>query len=785
MQYGYFDKDRREYTITNPCTPTPWINYLGGGKYGGIISQTGGGYSFDGDPRYKRVLRYRYNSIPEDQPGRYIYIRDNQSGDYWSATWQPVKGDYDQYVCHHGLGYTEINYEVNKIASRVTYFVPGNESMEIWWLKIKNTDQVTRDLTLFSYAEFSFFDAVRDQQNVDWCQQIQQGDFENNTIFWNAFMKTWDYIFMTSSLPVTSFETSREKFIGLYRDLSNPIAVERGYCENYEARRGNGAGVLSHQLTLNPGEEKEIIYLLGTTPDKESIKEKVNKYLNANNTKEEFTGLKNYWNNYLSSCQVNTPDEEMNLMLNIWNPYQCKTTFNWSRFISLYQLGINRGMGFRDSAQDILGVVHAIPGEARNLIIKLLKCQHPEGNAYHLFYPLTGEGTTGEAGEDGGVDWYSDDHLWIILAVAAYITETGDIDFLSESVPYSNNRGAGKVLEHLCQALEFTENHLGEHGLPLAGFADWNDTINLDRGKGTAESVWTGMLYCYALKEMQALLDFIEEPDLVKRYKAYYRKQKEAINKHAWDGSWYIRAFDDDGKPLGSKEYAEGKIFLNPQSWSIMAGIADRSYMDKLLENVHKYLNTEFGVVLLYPAYRKYDKTKGGITTYPPGAKENGGIFLHSNPWIMIAETLAGNGDRAYQYYRQVLPPTRNEIADKYEVEPYVYCQNILGKEHPQFGLGRNSWLTGTAAWMYRASVYYILGIRPGYDGLVIDPVVPSHWEGFRVKRRFRGKWLLIECNRSEESYIEVNGKRSNQTKKVLLNELTEDENRIRVFFKG
>ncbi len=782
MHYGYFDKDRREYIITNPYTPTPWINYLGGGKYGGIISQTGGGYSFDGDPRHKRVLRYRYNSVPEDQPGRYIYIRDNKQEKYWSATWQPVKGEYEDFVCHHGLGYTKINSAVNKIISNITYFVPGNESLEIWQLKIKNKDKVTRELTLFSYAEFSFFDAVRDQQNVDWCQQIQQGNFEDNIIFWNAFMNTWDYIFMTSNLPVTSFETSRENFIGSYRDLSNPTAVEQGYCENYEARRGNGAGVLSHQLILEPGEEKEIIYLLGTTPDKERVKDKL-VYLNTDRVEEELSNLKSYWDGYLSSCQVNTPDEEMNLMLNTWNPYQCKTTFNWSRFISLYQLGINRGMGFRDSAQDVLGVVHTVSDEAKELIIKLLKCQHPEGNAYHLFYPLTGEGTTGEAGEDEGVDWYSDDHLWIILAVAAYIKEAGDLVFLDKIIPYSNTGGEGTVLEHLCQALEFTENHLGEHGLPLAGFADWNDTINLDRGKGTAESVWTGMLYCYALKEMQGLLEYVRKENLLQRYWNYYQKQKEAINEHAWDGSWFMRAFDDDGKPLGSEECDDGKIFLNPQSWSIMANIADKSSMKKLLENVYQYLNTEYGVVLLYPAYKKYDKTKGGITTYPPGAKENGGIFLHTNPWIMIAETIAGNGERAYQYYRQVLPPTRNEVADIYEVEPYVYCQNILGKEHPQFGLGRNSWLTGTAAWMYQASVYYILGIRPDYDGLIIDPVVPKEWESFSVKRKFRGKWLLIECCRGEENYLEVNGKRGKAAKKVFINDLTENENKIKLFY--
>ncbi|MFW6022316.1 MAG: GH36-type glycosyl hydrolase domain-containing protein [Halanaerobiaceae bacterium] len=785
MKYGFFDKENREYIITDPYTPTPWINYLGGGTYGGIISHTAGGYSFDGDPRHKRVLRYRYNSIPEDQPGRYIYVRDNEDGEYWSATWQPVQKDYDKYECRHGLGYTTIENEKRGINTSTTYFVPKDKSMEIWWLKIKNNSNVKKDISLFTYAEFSFFDAVKDQQNVDWVQQIQRGSFEDNILFWNAFMETWEFIYMTSNEPVDSFETSRENFIGKYHDLSNPVVVENGFCENNEARRGNGAGVLNHDISLEPGEEKEIVYILGTTPDKENTRDEIKEYLSLDKVKSEFEELNSHWTEFLENCQVETPDEEMNLMLNTWNPYQCRTTFNWSRFISLYQLGINRGMGFRDSAQDVLGVIHAIPEESRELIVKLLKCQHEEGNAFHLYYPLTGEGTIGEAGEDGSVDWYSDDHLWIILSTAAYLKETGNFDFLKESVPYSKRTDSeGTVLEHLCRAVEFTENHKGQHDMPLAGFADWNDTVNLDRGKGTAESVWTGMLYSYALKELLNLLEYTGEKDLYDKYSEYYQNQVDAINKHAWDGDWYIRAYDDDGNPLGSKECDEGKIFLNAQSWSIMAGIADEGHQKDLLNNVKKYLNTKYGVVLLYPAYNGFDETKGGITTYPPGAKENGGIFLHTNPWIMIAETFAGNGEQAYKYYRQVLPPTRNDIADKYEVEPYVYCQNILGKEHPQFGLGRNSWLTGTAAWMYRASLYYILGIRPDYDGIIIDPVVPSDWEGFTVKRKYRGKVLNIECIKSEKNLIEVNGKEIENRNKVLMTDLSEDVNNVKVYYK-
>ena len=755
MKYGYFDNQKNEYVITNPKTPTPWINYLGGGGYGGIISQTGGGYSFDGDPKHKRVLRYRYNSIPVDQPGRYIYIRDD----------------------------TIIEQKRADIFSEITYFVPGNNSFEIWSLNIKNLAQTEKKLTLFTYAEFSFFDAVKDQQNLDWTQQIQQASFEENIIFWNAFMETWDYIFMTSNLPVSSYDTSRESFVGPYRDLSCPIVVEQGSGTNYLAKRGNGVGILSHQISLEPGQQINIIYLLGTTEDKQQCKHMIKDFLNQEQVAKEFESLKSYWEGYLANTQVTTPDQEMDIMLNTWNQYQCKTTFNWSRFVALYQLGINRGMGFRDSAQDILGVIHTIPEESKELIVKLLKCQHSDGHAYHLFYPLTGEGTCGEAGQNGGVHWYSDDHLWIILTITAYLKETGDFGFLTHKIPYVNGQLA-TVKEHLLAAIKFTENNMGEHNLPLAGFADWNDTINLDRGKGTAESVWTGMLYCLALKEIIGLFTFLDEKQVADIYCKYYTRQKNAINYYCWDGEWYLRAYDDDGQPLGSYRCQEGQIFLNPQSWATIAHIADGKRKKQILDNVAEYLDSDYGVVLLYPAYKQYNQAKGGITTYPPGAKENGGIFLHTNPWLIIAETMNGNNDRAYTYYRKVLPPTRNEISDLYQVEPYVYCQNILGKEHGEHGLGRNSWLTGTAAWMYQAGIYYILGIRANYNALIIDPKVPTHWSRYTVRRRFRGKWVNIECLRSEESWIEVNGQPIGKIKEVPLKYLDRQVNQVTVYFK-
>lgn len=777
MRYGTFDKDNQEYIIINPCTPTPWINYLGDGDFGGIISQTGGGYCFDKDPRHKRILRYRYNSIPEDQPGRYIYIKDNANDKYWSATWQPVQANYDHFQCQHGLGYTIISQKNEGITTKITYFVPKGTSMEIWLLKIKNNKHEAKTFDLFSYAEFSLFNAVTDQQNVDWAQQVQQGTFKDNTIFWNAFMKKTDYTFMTSNLPITSFETNRERFVGRYRDLSNPKEVEAGICDNHEAHRGNGVGVLHHRIQLKPGEQKEIIYYLGTTPRVKSLKNELNQYNDTKKISAELNKIHSDWQKYLDCCQVETPNKKMNLMLNTWNPYQCKTTFNWSRFVSLYQLGINRGMGFRDSAQDTLGVMHAVPEQCRKLIIRLLKCQHPQGNSYHLFYPLTGKGTTGEAGKDKGVNWYSDDHLWIIIAATAYIKETGNKKFLEQTVSYSDGNTEGTVLEHLQRALEFTENHKGENSLPLSGYADWNDTLNLERGKGIAESVWTGMLYCYCLQEMSSLMEYLGNKEQKAKYDKLYEQQKESINSHGWGEEWYLRAFDEDRLPLG-----KDKIFLNPQSWAVLAKIADEKKKQIILDNVHKYLDTKYGVIMLYPAYNGFDEKIGGLTTYPPGAKENGGIFMHSNPWIMIAETMAGNNNRAYAYYKQVLPPRHNDEADKYEVEPYVYCQNLLGREHPQFGLGRNSWLTGTAAWMYRAAVYYILGIQPEYNGIVVDPSVPDKWDEFSVKRKIRGKTLQFEFSRGKEKKIILNGEILKSRKLIKYGKLKQINN-IKVFY--
>ncbi|PYG88801.1 cellobiose phosphorylase [Ruminiclostridium sufflavum DSM 19573] len=744
MRYGYFDKKKKEYAVTRPDTPTPWINYIGSGNYGGIVSNTGGGYSFHKDPQNRRVTRYRYNSIPMDRPGRYIYIRNKNSGEYWNPGYQPVQRKLDSYSCRHGMGYTVLSGEYQGVIGEVTYFVPDDKNFEIWHVKLSNTYGIAQSLQVFAYSEFSFWDAILDQQNVDWVQQINQGRFDDGIITYYPYHVSDNAAFFATGEKVSSFDTNLETFIGKYRSEGNPIAVEQGGCSNSISRRMNGAGAFCIDVDLKSDEEREMVFILGFAEDRTAIKEDIKEYLSPGKAKEALTRLKKYWDDYTGRLSVETPDEDMNLFVNVWNQYQCKTTFNWSRFVSLYQLGLGRGMGIRDSAQDTLGVMHTIPEEAKQLIIKLLKCQFTDGRAYHLFFPLTGEGGQGDAPVNK-FDWYSDDHLWLILAVNAYVKETGDFAFLKELILYNDRSTSGTVLNHLDMALEFTRNNKGPHNIALAGRADWNDTLNLDTGKGAAESVFTSMLYCRAALEMVELCEYLKNKEQGIKYTGMYEEMKNAINSSSWDGEWYKRAFDDNGEPLGSKENKFGKIFINSQSWAILGKVADCDKADKCMKSVDRYLNSKYGIVTMYPSYNEYDETKGGVTTYPVGTKENGGIFLHTNPWMMISETLLGNGDKAFEYYRRILPAKRNDDAELYEVEPYVYCQNILGKENPQFGVGRNSWLSGTAAWNMVASSQHILGIRANYDCLIVDPCIPAEWQGFKAKRVFRGAVYNIE----------------------------------------
>jgi cellobiose phosphorylase len=747
-KYGFFDETAGEYVITRPDTPTPWMNYLGEGRYGGIISNTAGGYAFDRDPRNRRVSRYRYNSIPMDQPGRYVYLRDQDSGAYWSPTWQPkVSIQLDEYECRHGAGYTKITSLYQGIHADLLYFVPKDESCEIWRLKIRNNGQQARRLRTFSYVEFSFWDANIDMHNLDWGAYILRSSFEDGIICtFTQFRPTTT--FHTSNTTPIGYDTDRDEFIGRYHDLANPVTVENGVPDNSLASKGNNIGSLSHDVNLDPGQECEIIYILGVTDDRASIAQIRQKYLTGQQIDEAFASLKEDWVDFLETMQVTTPDPEMNAMLNFWNPVQCRATLYWSRFVSAYETGMGRGMGTRDSAQDTLATVQSNPQRARETLDMLWHLQFSEGYTWHQVFPLSGEGGFGHATEyPDWPQWFSDDHLWLIHAELAYLRETGDYDSLHKPIEFWDGAEA-TVWEHILRGVDFTYNHRGPHGLPRSGFSDWDDTMNIDHGSGKAESVMVAMQFCRTMLDLTDFCSFREQIEEADRFRGYYQGMKGAVLKHGWAGEWFLRAYDDDGLPLGVPTDRYQQIALNTQSWAILGEIDLGEKGRTAMESAHRRLNTPVGLAIMTPAYAESEARVRGTSTYPPGSKENGGIFCHANTWAVVAAAMLDWGDRAYQYYRQYLPLAQQDL-DRYMVEPYVYCGNLCGPEHPLFGRGRNAWLSGTASWSYIAATQWILGIQPTYRGLLIQPVIPSDWKGFEARRIFRGTLYEIVVRRS------------------------------------
>ena len=742
MDYGYFSDDAHEYIITRPDTPTPWINYLSNSEYCAMISNTAGGYSFHIDPRDRRILRYRYNNLPPDRSGRYLYIRDNKTGEYWSPSWQPTLTNLDSYECRHGLGYTKILSSYSGIESEVTYFVPTEENIEIWKLTLKNASPQNCEITLFSYAEFCLWQAPNDQNNLQSFQFRGIAKYEDGVVLYHFFDTCTGYAFFSSNLKSNGHDCSREKFIGLYRDESNPMAVERGECFNSEAIGGNPIAATSNNIYLNPGETITVVFFLGVTDDRTKVKGIIEKYKDITFVDNEFQKLQDYWNEFLNSLKVSTPDSELDIMINVWNPYQCKSTFDWSRYVSFYETGIGRGMGFRDCNQDILGVAHSLPKRVRRRLIDLAKNQFENGRAYHIYYPLTGEGGYPfYAKED--MMWFSDDHLWLILSTSEYIKETGDFSILDEVVPFVEGSSA-TLYGHLRKSIDFTLSNMGNHNLPLLGTADWNDPLSIPGPNNAAESVWASMLFHKALIELSTLSKESNHNSESMEYSTLAEKTRTHLNEIAWDGHWYTRAFTDNGELVGSSSNNEGKIYLNTQSWAVMSKIAPDDRAVECMDSVSKYLDTKYGLLLLNPAYTRYYPEIGGLTSYAPGLKENASIWSHANAWAIIAECILGRGDIAYNYYKKLAPPTKNKMAGIHCAEPYVYAQTIAGKEHPNFGEARQSWLTGTASWMMRAATNWILGLRPEYHGLIVDPCIPKEWKEFTVTRRFRNTFYEV-----------------------------------------
>ncbi len=762
MNYGYFDDPNREYVITDPRTPTKWINYLGTLQFGGFVDHTGGALICRNDPTFNRITKYIQQMPSSDFKGETLYLRVKQESGYkiFSPFFVPTLDAYDKYECRVGLNYTRILSEFHGIRAEVTIFIPTNAAVEVRDIRITNLGTEPLEIDAVPVLEYTHPDALKQFTNADWIPQTMTSkavkDGDCTVLIQYPFMYRDTRVnYFTSNLPVSSFETDRKKFLGdnEYGTWANPASLQSAELSNTEALRGDNIAALMHHLgRLQPGETKRLITQLGQEANLEAVRQSIETYRNPKATDDALVEMKRFWDAYLSTLQVETPDPAMNAILNVHNPHQCFITRQWSRYLSYYQLGLGaRGIGIRDSSQDILGVMANIPEDAKSFLKTLLAFQKQNGSALHFFNPLTLEGSVGDSAEmEDRPHYYSDDHLWGILGVTAYIKEIGDVAFLDEMIPFYEKDKQGKpletasVLDHVKRALTFTRTDLGQHGLPLLGFADWNDTINLAKG---AESLFCAHLYGRALNEFIALLDYLGRKDEAEQWRKAHAEMKSRVEQHAWDGEWYVMYFDHDGTPVGSHKNQYGKIHLNGQSWAVLSGFASEERARRAMDSVYEHLNTKYGIKLATPGYNGYDPRYGGITTYPPGAKENCGIFLHPNPWAMIAETLLGNGDRAYEYYSQINPAGKNDIIDLYESEPYVYPQNILGDEHPQFGLARNSWLSGTASWMYQTGTQWILGIRAEYEGLRVDPCIPSKWDGFRATRKYRGVTYLITVN--------------------------------------
>ena len=779
MKFGYFDDDRREYVITSPRTPYPWINYLGTQGFFSLISNTAGGYSFYKDARLRRITRYRYNNVPIDMGGRYFYI--NENGTIWNPGWSPVKTELDSYECRHGMGYTVITGKKNDLKAEVTFFVPQNYDGEVQQVVLTNEGSQKKEFTLYSFAEWCLWDAQDDCTNFQRNFSTGRVEVVGSTVYHKTEYRDRrnHFAFYTVNDEIDGFDTDRDAFIGMYNGFGDPQVVTNNAPTDSIADGWSPIASHCKKITLAPGESKTLVFVLGYVEMPEDQKfeadgKTINKVkalamIDQYNTPEKVAAgmaeLKAYWDRLLGILNVSTPDEKVNRMVNIWNQYQCMVTFNLSRSASYFESGIGRGMGFRDSNQDVLGFVHQIPDRARERIIDIASTQFPDGGCYHQYQPLTKKGNADIGGD------FSDDPLWLILSVSAYIKETGDWTILDEMVPYDNDMSiAQTMLEHLKVSFYHIVDNLGPHGLPLAMRADWNDCINLSCFSDTpgesfqtytnpkfaaeggyskvAESVMVATLFTYAGPNYVAILKHLGMDAEAEAAQAEIDKMKANIMESAWDGDWFLRAYDANGEKMGSKECEEGQIFIEPQGFAIMSDIGkDQGCDKKTLAAIDERLNTQYGLVLNNPAFTKYYIQYGEISTYPGGYKENAGIFTHNNAWIICAAAYAGAGDQAFKYYSEIAPAFTEETSDIHKTEPYVYGQMIggkdagsdIGKPGNHFGQGKNSWLTGTAAWNMVAISQYILGISADFDGLKIDPSIPAAWDGLNATRQFRG----------------------------------------------
>ena len=763
MKYGYFDDDNREYVITTPKTPLPWINYLGSKEFFSLISNTCGGYSFYKDAKLLRITRYRYNDVPNDINGKYFYIKDGDT--VWNPGWKPVKTELDSYECRHGMGYSKFNGSKNGLSASVLSFVPMNDNCEVTRLTLTNNSDNVKDFKVFSYVEWCLWNADDDSRNFQRNLSTGEVEIDGSTIYHKTEYRERrnHYAIYSVNAPIDGFDTIRDSFLGLYNGADSPDAVKNGACTNSVA--SGWSPIASHQLNvkLAPGESKSFVFVLGyienpedqkweapNVVNKKPAKELLAKYQTDADVDRAMAELKDYWTDLLSKYTVNTDNDKVNRMVNIWNQYQCMVTFNMSRSASYYESGIGRGMGFRDSCQDLLGFVHLIPERARQRIIDIASTQFEDGSAYHQYQPLTKKGNS-----DIG-SGFNDDPLWLIAGTNAYVKETGDISILKEMVPFNNDETKSQpLMTHLKRSFDFTVNHKGPHGLPLIGRADWNDCLNLNcfsehpgesfqtfgPSEGpVAESVFIAGMFVKYGQEYADLCELLGDAAEAARAREEVDKMYNTVLASGWDGDWFVRAYDAYGHKVGSKECEEGQIFIEPQGFCVLAGIGVKEGVaEKALNSVKEKLDTKYGVMILQPAYTKYHLELGEVSSYPPGYKENAGIFCHNNPWVSCAETVIGRGDRAFEIYKKTCPAYCEEFSEIHRTEPYVYSQMVAGADAKFFGEAKNSWLTGTAAWTFVNISQFILGVAPTHKGLQVNPCVPGDFGDFTITRKFRG----------------------------------------------
>ncbi len=763
MRFGRFDDDAREYVIATPRTPYPWINYLGTEEFFGLISNTGGGYCFYRDARLRRLTRYRYNNVPADGGGRCYYVRDGD--DFWSPGWAPAKRELDRYECRHGLSYTVITGERRGVRAEVLCLVPLGTNAEVHRVRLSNLSSTPRSLGLFSLVEFCLWNAWDDQTNFQRNLSTGEVEVDGSAIYHTTeYRERRDHFAVYAvNAPLAGFDTDREAFLGAWNGWDAPQAVVEGCSRNSLASGWSPVG--SHHLAvdLDPGEERSFVFVLGSVENpagekwerpgvvnKARARELLERFSTPEQVDAAMAELRDYWTRLLSTYSVATGDARVDRMVNIWNPYGCMVTFNMSRSASYFETGIGRGMGFRDSNQDLLGFVHLVPARARERILDIAATQFPDGSAYHQYQPLTKRGN-----HDIG-SGFNDDPLWLIEGVDAYVRETGDVSILREEVPFDNDPDdAGTLFEHLRRSFGHVLARLGPHGLPLIGRADWNDCLNLNcfserpdesfqttgnRSGGVAESVFIAALFVHAAPAYAGLAEALGLDEEAAAAREHAAQMTRTVLEHGWDGEWFLRAYDYFGNNVGSRECDEGQLFIESQGVCVMAGIGvAECRAQKALDSVHDRLATEHGIVLVSPAYTRYHVELGEISSYPPGYKENAGIFCHNNPWVMIAETVVGRGDRAFEYWKRLAPAFREEISEVHRLEPYAYAQMIAGKDAPRHGEAKNSWLTGAAAWNWVAISQHILGVRPELAGLRVQPCLPAALGPVTISRRCRG----------------------------------------------